>query len=75
MDAPATSVLEYALWPLLTFTMFALWLAAVVDIYATGVEKHLRAQGCWAWLSSSRSSRLSRALVLARFLLPGGSKP
>ena len=32
MDAPATSVLEYALWPLLTFTIVALWLAAVVDI-------------------------------------------
>jgi hypothetical protein len=32
MDAPATSVLEYALGPLLTFTIVALWLAAVVDI-------------------------------------------
>ena len=32
MDAPATSVLEYVLWPLLTFTIVALWLAAVVDI-------------------------------------------
>ena len=32
MDVPATSVLEYALWPLLTFTIVALWLAAVVDI-------------------------------------------
>ena len=32
MKAPATSVLEYALWPLLTFTIVALWLAAVVDI-------------------------------------------
>jgi hypothetical protein len=32
MDAPATSVLEYALWPLLTFTIVTLWLAAVVDI-------------------------------------------
>lgn len=32
MDALATSVLEYALWPLLTFTIVALWLAAVVDI-------------------------------------------
>jgi hypothetical protein len=32
MDAPAISVLEYALWPLLTFTVVALWLAAVVDI-------------------------------------------
>src|ERR687890_1678191 len=32
MDAPVTSVLEYALWPLLTFTIVALWLAAVVDI-------------------------------------------
>jgi hypothetical protein len=32
MDAPATTVLEYALWPLLTFTIVALWLAAVVDI-------------------------------------------
>jgi hypothetical protein len=32
MDDPATSVLEYALWPLLTFTIVALWLAAVVDI-------------------------------------------
>src|SRR5829696_8920415 len=32
MDAPATTVLEYALWPLLTFTVVALWLAAVVDI-------------------------------------------
>ena len=32
MDAPATSVLEYTLWPLLTFTIVALWLAAVVEI-------------------------------------------
>lgn len=32
MDAPVTSVLEYALWPLLTFTIVTLWLAAVVDI-------------------------------------------
>jgi hypothetical protein len=32
MDAPPTSVLEYAVWPLLTFTIVALWLAAAVDI-------------------------------------------
>src|ERR687892_2787079 len=32
MGALATSILEYALWPLLTFTIVALWLAAVVDI-------------------------------------------
>ena len=32
MDAPATSVLEYALWPLLTFMIVALWVAAMVDI-------------------------------------------
>ena len=32
MDALATSILEYALWPLLTFTIVTLWLAAVVDI-------------------------------------------
>jgi hypothetical protein len=35
--APATSVLEYALWPVLTFTIVALWLAAVVDI-----SRHMR---------------------------------
>jgi hypothetical protein len=32
MDAPATSVLAYALWPLLTFTIATLWLAALLDI-------------------------------------------
>jgi hypothetical protein len=32
MDAPATSVLAYALWPLLTFTIVTLWLAAMLDI-------------------------------------------
>src|SRR5215210_3038353 len=32
MDAPATSVLAYVLWPLLTFTIVALWLAAMLDI-------------------------------------------
>ena len=32
MDAPATSVLTYALWPLLTFIIVALWLAALLDI-------------------------------------------
>jgi hypothetical protein len=30
--APVTSVLEHALWPLLTFTIVALWLAAMLDI-------------------------------------------
>ena len=32
MDVPATSVLAYALWPLLTFTIVTLWLAAMLDI-------------------------------------------
>ena len=32
MDAPATSVLTYVFWPLLTFTIVALWVAAMVDI-------------------------------------------
>jgi hypothetical protein len=32
MEALATSVLEYALWPLLTFMIVALWFAAMVDI-------------------------------------------
>jgi ABC-type anion transport system duplicated permease subunit len=32
MDAPATSVLTYILWPLLTLTTAALWLAAILDI-------------------------------------------
>ena len=32
MDAPTTSVLPYALWPLLTLAMVALWLAAMADI-------------------------------------------
>ena len=32
MDAPATSVLAYVLWPLLTFTIVVLWLAAMLDI-------------------------------------------
>ena len=32
MDAPATSVLAYVLWPLLVFTIITLWLAAMLDI-------------------------------------------
>jgi hypothetical protein len=32
VEAPATSVLAYALWPLLTFAIVALWLAAILDI-------------------------------------------
>ena len=32
MQALVTSVLSYALWPLLTFAMAALWLAAMLDI-------------------------------------------
>src|SRR3712207_663208 len=32
MDAPETSVLPYALWLLLTFTLVGLWLAAMLDI-------------------------------------------
>ncbi|MCA1719492.1 MAG: hypothetical protein LC781_22610 [Actinobacteria bacterium] len=32
MDVPAISVLAYALWPLLTFTIVTLWLAAMLDI-------------------------------------------
>jgi hypothetical protein len=30
--APATSVLAYILWPLLTFTIATLWFAAMLDI-------------------------------------------
>jgi hypothetical protein len=32
MDAPTISVLPYALWPLLTLAMVALWIVAMVDI-------------------------------------------
>ena len=32
MDAPAASVLPYVLWPLLTFAIVALWVAAMLDI-------------------------------------------
>lgn len=32
MDAQAASVLAYALWPLLTVAIVALWLAAILDI-------------------------------------------
>jgi hypothetical protein len=32
MGSPATSVLPYALWPLLTFAIVALWIAAMLDI-------------------------------------------
>jgi hypothetical protein len=32
MDAAAVSVLPYALWPLLTFAVVALWIAAMLDI-------------------------------------------
>jgi hypothetical protein len=32
MDTPATTVLTYGLWPLLTLTIAALWLAAILDI-------------------------------------------
>ena len=32
MEELATSVLSYALWPLLTFAIIALWVAAILDI-------------------------------------------
>ncbi len=32
MDAPAASVLPYILWPLLTFAIVTLWVAAMLDI-------------------------------------------
>jgi hypothetical protein len=32
MGSPATSVLPYALWPLLTLAIVALWIAAMLDI-------------------------------------------
>ncbi len=32
MDAPATSILPYALWSFLTFMIVALWVTAMLDI-------------------------------------------
>ena len=47
MEALVASVLQYALWPVMTLAMLALWVAAILDI-----DRHRR-------MGSSTSARLA----------------